>query len=578
MENIDTKNNLSSGSHALKELYHIKLALNATSIVSITNAAGIITDVNEKFCKISKYKREELIGKSHKILNSGHHTKKMFSNLWKTVQLGEIWKNEIKNKAKDGSFFWVDTTIVPFLDDNGIPYQYVVIRQDITDRKEMEESLRISEEKYRYLAYHDNLTGLANGLFLDENIQKLINSDKVFALFYIDLDRFKHINDTLGHHIGDQLLKQVAIRLQNLFNKDELLARNGGDEFIILIPYESTKTINNVADNIISELSFPFLIKNQELYVSPSIGISLYPLQGETPDSLKKKADIAMYQAKKSGGNTFMLYEHLQKNDFINSLLIENGLRNALIKEEFELYYQPKLNIQTNKLVGLEALIRWIHPNRGIIPPTEFIPVAEESGLIHNIGDWVINKACTQIKHLQSLLSYPLRVSVNISIRQFLQYDFVQIIKKALSETQLPPNLLEIEITESMAMHHMEYIVKIIDELKQMGLKIAIDDFGTGYSSLSSLKNLPIDIIKLDKSFIQDMLSSSYDLTLVKSIISLAHTLDLTVVAEGVETSEQLDLLKINHCDEIQGFYIGKPMTYNNLVSYLKQTDCLFIS
>jgi diguanylate cyclase (GGDEF)-like protein/PAS domain S-box-containing protein len=425
---------------------------------------------------------------------------------------------------------------------------------DITEQKK-------AEEKIKHMAYHDALTGLPNRYQLRSRFQSALmdKNMKLAAILFLDLDRFKLINDTLGHELGDQLLKKVAERLRECVGVGDCLARLGGDEFILFLPHTDQERASRAAKKVLATLNESFLLNEYEIYITPSMGISQYPCDGEDIATLIKKADLAMHQAKRLGKNNFQYYEKKSMEQSTNRLELEKDLRKALERKEFILYYQPKLSIYSGEIIGVEALIRWSHPDKGIISPTEFIPLAEETGMIIPIGEWVLRKACTEIQALNKAGFPPMVVSVNLSLRQFFQPNFTQMVGQVLSETGLPPESLELEITESMTIdtHHA---LMIVSELKKLGVRISLDDFGTGYSSLHYLKQFPVDKLKIDRSFIRDCLTDSNNATIVKTIIAMAHELKMEINAEGVETEEQLAFLQQNSCNEVQGYLFSKPL------------------
>ncbi|MEH7253865.1 GGDEF domain-containing protein [Neobacillus niacini] len=430
-----------------------------------------------------------------------------------------------------------------------------------------------SEEEISFLRFYDELTGLPNRKLFLEKLNIAINlytkkHGKMLAVFYFDLDQFKLINDTLGHKIGDILLKGVAERLKSCIRDNDVASRQGSDEFSLLVNNVSKHEVTVIAERINDILAKSFEIEDHEVFVTPSIGISLYPLDGDSADELVRKADVAMNQVKKVGSNNYQFYEALWDKKTNERLMIENELRKAIDKNEFKLHYQPIIDIATNKINSVEALIRWNHPSLGMIPPDKFIPIAEETGLIVTIGEWVVNEACHQLKQWQDS-GLPLStISVNISIRQFYQPNLVPMIAQILRDTGINPICLTIEITESMTMD-VEKATTILRDLKNLGVNISIDDFGTGYSSLSYLKKFPIDYLKIDRSFIRDIDKCKDDENIATAILLMGKTLGLNIIAEGVETSEQLGILRNHNCNEAQGYLFSKPISNDELKTFV---------
>jgi diguanylate cyclase (GGDEF)-like protein len=429
----------------------------------------------------------------------------------------------------------------------------------------MAASLQRANDELQRLALHDPLTKLPNRLLLEDRIEQAVvhagRGGLRCAILFVDLDRFKMVNDSLGHFIGDELLRAVAARLQTLVRSEDTVSRLGGDEFVMLLrEVADIDDAVSVASKIVEALREPFRVHEQELYVTPSIGISVFPLHGDTAQVLITRADAAMYNAKEAGRNNFKVFAEDMSTFFPERLLLENDLRRALGRAELELHYQPKVDVLDGRIVGMEALLRWRHPQRGLIAPQEFIPLAEETGLIVAIGRWVIEEACTQNRTWQLAGLPHLRVAVNISGMQFRQKDLLDTVAQALQKSRLVAECLEIEITESVVMHNASEAIVTLERLSEMGVLVAIDDFGTGYSSLSYLKRFPIDKLKIDRSFIRDVSSDMDDAAIVRATIGLAHNLRLRVVAEGVETAAQLQFLRVLGCDEYQGFFKSQPL------------------
>jgi diguanylate cyclase (GGDEF)-like protein/PAS domain S-box-containing protein len=466
-------------------------------------------------------------------------------------------------------------------DDNGAPQLMMGTVQDITKQKEV-------ENEARYLTFYDQLTGLANNMLFTDRIEqsmiKAQRNEELLALIFLDLDRFKRINDTLGHQIGDLLLKEVAERLSNCIRKsdaisrieeegaDYCISRLGGDEFTILLTdIKKPDDAANVARRILESIEPPFIFGGNEVYTTASVGISIFPIDGEDTYTLMKNADTAMYHAKEKGRNNYQFYQQSLNASAMGKFELENDLRRAMEKNEFELHYQPQVDINSLKIVGVEALIRWQHPKLGLVPPMKFIPMAEESGLIVPISDWVLNTACKQNKAWQNMGLQNILMAVNLSSQQFDSQDIDKLILDALKESGLEPHFLEVEMTEGVIMQKGETTKAILNEIKKLGVKIAIDDFGTGYSSLSYLPAFPIDTLKIDRSFVVEITDSSSNVAIIKAIIAMGHSMGHKIIAEGVETIEHLTLLKEFGCDEVQGYFFSKPVPAEELAALLKQ-------
>ncbi|MDR0203403.1 MAG: EAL domain-containing protein [Delftia acidovorans] len=548
-----------------QELDDLKTALNAHAIVAVTDARGVITQVNETFCQISRYAQHELIGRTHRIINSGQHSKAFFLNLWTTISSGEVWHGEICNRAKDGSLYWMHTTIVPFIGTTGRPERYIAIQADITQRKQ-------AEQQVSHLALHDALTGLPNRVLLAERLQQTmaaIGRNRRFgALMLLDLDNFKDINDRLGHSLGDELLRQVAHRLHHCVCASDTVARVGGDEFVILLndldadPGQARVRAHAMAERIQQALASGFNLSGQQVHSSSSIGLLLMGDAEQEQEELMRLADMALYKAKARGRNNVYAFDPQLQAEAQDRASLASDLREALSHEDIGLHllFQPVVDLLQRPL-GWEALLRWQHPTKGLLTPDAFIEQAEQTGLAFPLGQWVLQAACRQLaqwSHVPGAAHWSL--AVNVSTRQFQDPLFVSSVQSALESTGASPDLLRLELAESMFLMDIESSILKMQELQALGVRFALDDLGTGYSSLACLQRLPLNQLKVDHSFVQGLPGDPGNAAITATILALARALNLKVVAEGVENAAQLGFLRQQGCDAFQGHLFGKPM------------------
>ena len=525
--------------------------------VTITDKDTRILAVNRAFTEVTGYTEEEVLGRRPTLLQSGRQDKAFYDEMWHSLDESGQWKGEIWNRRKSGEIYPEWLSISAVRNNNGDVSHYVGVFSDITEVKR-------SQEKVSFLAYHDPLTQLPNRLLfhyrLAQAIQRADREHSMFAVYFIDLDHFKNVNDSLGHHVGDRLLNEVASQMQAQLRKADTIARLGGDEFIVLVEeIDGAHDAALVAEKLASIFQKPIPLEGHELYVTSSIGICLYPLDGADPNTLVRNADAAMYRAKNHGRNQFHFYEQEMTAYAFERLELDSAVRKALVNNEFFLCYQPQVDLKTHELVGAEVLVRWNHPEQGVLPPARFISLAEDSGTIGQLGEWVLRTACAQIQAWRRDGFDLPKIAVNLSGRQLERKGFAELVADILDEYELPPSALELELTESVLME-TEEAFEVLEELDALGVHLSIDDFGTGYSSLSYLKRLTVHTLKIDRSFIMDVAEHGNNQAIVRAVIALAKTLGLAAVAEGVENSEQADFLADEGCDHAQGYLFGKPM------------------
>jgi len=531
---------------------------------------GNFTFYNDSMSRLIGYSKEEMLGMHYTQFTNEETAKKVYKAFNEVYSTGEPSKGfDWQIIRKDGIEGFIETSISLQKDSSGKSTGFKGIVHDITERKR-------AEEQINYMATHDVLTGLPNRLMFNQLLIQAIRSaqrhKRQLAVFFIDLDRFKTINDSLGHEAGDRMLKEMARRFKRSLRADDVVGRLGGDEFVILTgEVDELSQIANVARKILSNVIKPMLLQGEECGVTASVGISIYPENGTDEQTLIKNADVAMYFAKEEGRNNYQFYSEDIQSLSNKRMLIETNLRRALENNELSLKYQAKVNLKTGRITGVEALLRWKNPIIGLITPKQFIPVAEETGLIVPIGRWVMKTACAQNVAWQRQGLHPVCMAVNLSLRQLTDDRLLEDIKAALDESGMAPNLLELEITESMVIQNLEHMIEVLTNIKKMGVRLAIDDFGTGYSSLAQLKHFPIDTLKIDRSFIHNLPEDSENQAITEAVIAMAKTLNLTVVAEGVETQEQEGFLRNLICDEMQGFYFSKPVAPDKFADLLSK-------
>ncbi|MFQ5597075.1 MAG: putative bifunctional diguanylate cyclase/phosphodiesterase [Nitrospiria bacterium] len=541
----------------------------ATEGITVTDAERNIIAVNPAFTEITGYSAEEVIGKNPRILQSGRHDDSFYQEMWGSINRTGRWSGEIWERRKNGEVFPEWLTITAIKDKDGKVIRYTGMFSDITKQK-------LDEENIYYRAHYDLLTGLANRLLFSERVSQAMKQSrrnhKPMALLFIDLDRFKHVNDTLGHSLGDHLLQEAGARLQELARETDTVARSGGDEFLIVLPDLTFKEdAGNFADKIIQAFSESFCLEGRDAFVSASIGITMFPADAEDIATLFKNADMAMYQAKTNGRNRYRFFNRSMTAVASERATLEWDLRGALERDELVLCYQPIIDLQTGRMIGTEALLRWHHPHRGVLLPEKFIPLAEESELIVQIGEWVLLTACKKLKEWHDRYALHFYMSVNMSTRQFNDETFPQILAKCLEESGLSPALLTLEITESLMMDGGKGAVGKFGAIKKMGIQLSIDDFGTGYSSLSYLSRFPIDFLKIDKSFIHNVAIDPNNIDLIEAIITMAHSMKLKVIAEGIETHKELVFLRDHGCDAAQGNYYSKSLLALEMANTIKK-------
>ncbi len=547
-------------------------AFDSKAGILVTNADRKILRANRAFLDAMGYTHEEIIGKDPRVFKSDKHTPDFYAGMWRSINETGSWEGEIWDRCKDGRliFRWLNITAIA--NEDGVVTHYVSTQTDITARK-------IAEEAVEHLAFYDPLTDLPNRRLLSDRLQQaqasFARTGKEGAILFIDLDNFKALNDTQGHDVGDLLLVQVAKRLKACVREGDTVARLGGDEYVVVLedldedPVEAATQAKAVGKKILQALNKPYLLVGHEYRNTPSIGVTLLDDPQQSIEDILKQADIAMYQAKKSGRNTLQFFDPRMQEAINTRVAVEKELLSAIERSEFELHYQAQVDAN-GKILGAEALIRWNHPKQGIVAPDKFIPLAEETGLIWPIGAWVFEAACAQLKAWQQHeTARDLVLAVNVSVKQLQHEDFVQLVTSIVERFQINPYRLKLELTESMLVENVEETIAKIEELRALGIRFSLDDFGTGYSSLQYLKKIPLDQLKIDQSFVRGIETDRHDRDIVRTVIAIAQSMDLDVIAEGVETEGQLHVLMDRGCNSYQGYLFGKPLPIAQFEQYL---------
>ncbi|WP_051353311.1 putative bifunctional diguanylate cyclase/phosphodiesterase [Thalassobacillus devorans] len=546
--------------HGYLNKYHdLKYAMEQALTVTVTDVEGRIIYADDQFCALSQYNRKELIGRTHRLLKTDHHPPAFYKSLWSEILNGNVWNGEICNQKKTGEIFWVNTTIVPLLTTERNPHSFIAFYSEIITVHPEAELL------INHMAYHDPLTDLPNRRKVQEDLEAKIfrvrKQEAPLTIFLCDLDRFKYVNDALGHTTGDEVIQLMGHRIWEAAKGSGELYRLGGDEFFIISDkITSKKEARELGNNILEQISKPIRLNGKEFFITSSIGVAQYSGGSMSAGKMIGNADIAMHYCKLNGRQSLRFYNP-SMNAYYNELVsLEGDLREAISKKELMLYYQPKIDVRSGVISGMEALVRWNHPEKGFISPAKFIPIAEETGLIIRLGEWVLYEACRQNQEWIEQGYAPERVAVNVAAEEIQRHDFAGRVQTVLEKTGMPAEFLEIEITENSIMQNTEACIRTMQELRRLGIALSIDDFGTGYSSLGYLRKFPINYLKIDQSFIKGIGTDPGDAEIVKAMIQLGHTFKLEVVGEGVEKPAILEFLEHNGCDHYQGYHFSKPL------------------
>lgn len=543
----------------------------SSNAILIADTKGVIEYVNKAFLRLNGYNLDELLGKTPKIIKSHLNPPALYRDMWSTITQGGTWRGEFKNRKKNGTVYWCHETISPVVDSNGETTHYIAVIEDIEDRKK-------TEDYINQLTQYDPLTNLPNRRYfrtkLDIHILQAQRENKQFALIYIDLDRFKMVNDSLGHTVGDSLLQVLSKRLINIHSNSAFFARLGGDEFAVITDFtDSKERLEIVIEEIQEIIKEPFFIQENDIFMTASLGVSVYPQDGDDAESLIKASDMAMYGAKLQGKNTHFFFEPTHGDFASETLIIENGLRKAIDNNELFLVYQPKWDTKENRFLGLEVLVRWQSPTLGFMNPGRFIAIAEETDLIIILGEWILKQSLITMMEISKTIGFIPKISVNLSPVQFRHSNLNSMVKELLEQTGFPPHLLELEITEGALVDNPAMAIEKMTELCTYGASFSIDDFGTGYSSMSYLKKFPVSTLKIDKSFVDDIIDDPHDRAIIQAIITLAESFGINTIAEGAETREQVDALNALGCYAVQGYWHSRPINYEALLVYFQNIE-----
>lgn len=555
---LKVSSNITARKQVENELRKLTQAVEQSpSSIIITDREGNIEYVNAVFAQTSGYSQTDVIGKNLRLIESDQIPNGAYDKMWAHVTSGNLWQQELMNRCRDGAECIESVKISPITQKDGKISNCMVMKEDVTEKKR-------AEERIHYLANFDMLTGLPNRVQLEEKLKYSIEIAKrhngELAVMFLDLDHFKDINDTLGHRVGDMLLIEMAKRFQSILREEDSVSRLSGDEFIFMISHTNLQGIIHVVQKLLDAMAQPFIIELNELMVTASIGIAIYPIDGTDQEMLIKNADVAMYQAKEEGRNSYRFFTQAMQERSARNLQLGNALYHALERDQLHVVYQPQISLSDGRVIGAEALLRWSHPELGNISPAEFIPIAEDNGLILPIGEWVLRSAVSEAKRWSESGLPPMVIAVNLSAVQFRHPRLPELVTKILEDIGLSPHYLELELTEAVAMHDPKRAISIMHRLHELSIQMSIDDFGTGYSSLSYLKQFKVYKLKIDQSFVRDISTDKDDKAIVSAVINMAHSLGLQTIAEGVETEEQLCYLREQGCDEIQGYYYSKPL------------------